>query len=168
MNDQSPSVSQDDPSGGLPRNFPRPCLLLLIGEQPSHGYDLLERMGRLGVHGIDPGGLYRALRMLERDALATSRWETSSNGPPRRVYALTRSGWAMLRAWATTLAETHAVLSTYLDRYGELATIAPEVPYRGPAGLASPSGRNTVPDHGNGDPAARTVAPMDASRVMKA
>ncbi len=127
MSERVLSITPDDASGGLPRNFPRPCLLLLIGEEPSHGYDLLERMGQLGVYGVDPGGLYRALRQLERDGLVRSRWETSVNGPPRRVYALNGAGWEMLRTWAITLTETHAVVSTYLDRYGELARSVPDM-----------------------------------------
>ncbi len=166
MNDQSPSVSQDDPSGGLPRNFPRPCLLLLIGEQPSHGYDLLERMGQLGVHSVDPGGLYRALRMLERDSLAASRWETSSNGPPRRVYSLTAPGWEMLRTWATTLAETHAVLSTYLDRYGALDTLAPRP--RGPWAGANGRIRSDALQHQlHGDGAPGAVTGPDGTRALE-
>ena len=46
----------EEPLAGLPRNFLRACLLLLIGEQPAHGYDLLEQIPRLGIPHVDPGG----------------------------------------------------------------------------------------------------------------
>ena len=49
----------DDLLAGLPRNFLRPCLLLLIAEAPSYGYDLLVRLGELGFRHVDPGMLYR-------------------------------------------------------------------------------------------------------------
>ena len=52
----------------LPKNFLRPCLLLLLREQPAHGYELLERLRPLGFGRDDPGGLYRALRSLEPEA----------------------------------------------------------------------------------------------------
>ncbi len=57
------------PAQVLPKNFLRPCLLLLLREQPAHGYDLLERLRPLGFARDDPGRLYRTLRALEREGL---------------------------------------------------------------------------------------------------
>lgn len=116
-----PLESADVP-GGLPKNFPRSCLLLLIAERPSHGYDLLERLRRLGVPATDPGGLYRSLRSMEREGLATSRWEMSATGPARRTYVLTDRGWRWLRVWAAAIAESRLVLSSYLERYETLTS----------------------------------------------
>ncbi len=122
-----PSVTDErlDPGdlpGGLPRNFPRPCLLLLIGERPSHGYDLLERLRLLWAPTADPGGLYRALRQMEREGLVSSCWETSVTGPARRTYTLTAGGWRWLHAWAAAIAESRLVLSSYLRRYDALTS----------------------------------------------
>lgn len=103
--------------GGLPRNFLRPCLLLLLAEMPSHGYDLLVRLAQLGLPAADPGGLYRMLRALERDGLVTSRWETSEAGPARRTYELTDEGREWLHAWAGALAEGRRIVGAFLDRY---------------------------------------------------
>ncbi|MBW3667130.1 MAG: helix-turn-helix transcriptional regulator, partial [Actinobacteria bacterium] len=106
-----------DVEGGLPRNYLRPCLLLLIAEQPSHGYDLLERLEELGMAATDPGGLYRMLRSMERDDLVDSEWETSSAGPARRVYTVTAEGMDWLHAWAGALREGRRLLSRFLERY---------------------------------------------------
>ncbi len=110
----------DEPQGGLPKNFLRPCLLLLVGERPSHGYDLLERLRALGVKRIDPGGLYRALRAMEQEGLMGSSWEASEIGPARRTYELTDEGRDWLHAWAGTLRETSRVVGDYLSRYDAL------------------------------------------------
>jgi poly-beta-hydroxybutyrate-responsive repressor len=110
----------------LPKNFLRPCLLLLLREQPAHGYDLLERLRPLGLPGDDPGGLYRALRGLEREGLVHSEWEPSSEGPQRRRYELTRAGHEQLHRLAKSLAETRETLDRFLSRYGEFASLAPE------------------------------------------
>lgn len=107
----------DDVEGGLPRNYLRPCLLLLIAERPSHGYDLLERLEDLGMAATDPGGLYRMLRSMERDDLVDSEWETSSAGPARRVYTVTDEGMDWLHAWAGALREGRRLLSRFLERY---------------------------------------------------
>jgi PadR family transcriptional regulator len=108
----------------LPRNFIRPCLLLLLREQPAHGYDLLERLRPLGFSRDDPGGLYRALRALERDGLVRSAWEPSSTGPERRIYNLTRAGGLELHRNAKALAEAREVLDRFVSRYGEFVALS--------------------------------------------
>ena len=114
----------DEPQGGLPRNYLRATLLLLIGEAPAHGYDLLEQIAHLGLRNVDPGGLYRSLRVMEEDGLVTSWWEHSAAGPARRTYRLTDEGREWLHAWAGALRETHRYLSAYLDRYDRISEAA--------------------------------------------
>lgn len=109
--------ASEDPLAGLPRNFQRPCLLLLIGEKPSHGYDLLERLRALGFKQADPGMLYRSLRAMEQEGLVKSGWEGSDLGPPRRTYALSDEGKDWLHAWAGSLRETERILDRFLQRY---------------------------------------------------
>ena len=46
-----------EPAPTLPRNFVRPCVLLLLREHPAHGYDLLERLKVFGFSPTDPGRL---------------------------------------------------------------------------------------------------------------
>ena len=109
----------------LPKNFLRPCLLLLLREQPAHGYDLLERLRPLGLAGDDPGGLYRALRALEREGLVHSEWEPSTEGPQRRCYELTRAGHEQLHRLAKSVAAARTTLDLFLSRYGEFVSLAP-------------------------------------------
>ncbi len=107
----------------LPRNFLRPCLLLLLREQPAHGYELLQRLRPLGFGRSDPGGLYRALRALEREGLVRSAWEPSAAGPDRRIYELTRAGMEELHGRAKALAQVSETLELFLSRYGEFVAL---------------------------------------------
>jgi PadR family transcriptional regulator PadR len=107
----------------LPKNFLRPCLLLLLCEQPAHGYDLLERLRPLGFGRDDPGRLYRALRQLESDGLLRSVWEKSTSGPDRRMYELTRAGMETLHASARDLMVTGGILNVFLSRYSEFVAL---------------------------------------------
>lgn len=109
----------------LPKNFLRPCLLLLLREQPAHGYDLLERLRPLGFSRDDPGRLYRALRTLENDELVRSIWEKSTTGPDRRMYELTRSGMEELHRSAKALMATDEILGVFLSRYSEFVALEP-------------------------------------------
>ena len=116
------------PAQVLPKNFLRPCLLLLLRERPGHGYDLLERLRPLGFNRDDPGRLYRALRTLETDELVRSIWEQSSSGPDRRMYELTREGMETLHESVTALKLTHELLGVFLSRYGEFVAVTPVAP----------------------------------------
>ena len=107
----------------LPKNFLRPCLLLLLREQPAHGYELLERLRPLGFARDDPGRLYRALRALEEEGLVRSAWESSSGGPDRRIYELTRPGMEHLHGQARALVASRKALDVFLSRYSEFVAL---------------------------------------------
>jgi PadR family transcriptional regulator, regulatory protein PadR len=115
----------------LPRNFLRPCVLLLLREAPAHGYDLLERLQAFGFTRSDPGGLYRALRALEQEGLVRSAWEPSPQGPDRRIYEITRPGAERLHEAAAGLRETADVLERFVSRYEEFVSL-PRVRDRAP------------------------------------
>lgn len=101
------------------RSLLHPFLLLLIYERPGHGYDLIERLARMGVPHVEPGHAYRVLRSLERARLLRSAWEDSRTGPARRRYELTGEGMADLEAWVPRLAAFARVLDSCVERWSE-------------------------------------------------
>jgi poly-beta-hydroxybutyrate-responsive repressor len=119
------------PGPGQPKNFLRPCLLLLLKESPSHGYELLDRLAQFRIRK-DHGALYRALRTLEQEGLVHSDWEAHGGRPDRRRYQVTPAGEMWLDGWAAALQETQSVLAVYLRRYRQLrspassATVRPQ------------------------------------------
>ena len=73
------------------RGFLEPCILFLLSEDDSHGYNLVEELKRFGFDRtpVDPSVIYRTLRRLEAADLTTSSWDTdSSSGPPRQKETL--------------------------------------------------------------------------------
>ncbi len=107
----------------MPKNFLQPCLLLLLREQPAHGYELLERLRAFGFERSDPGRLYRSLQKLEDAGLVRSAWEASSSGPARRIYEITRAGMADLHEKAKGLVGTRGTLDHFLGRYEEFVAL---------------------------------------------
>lgn len=103
--------------GGQPKNFARPCFLLLLAEAPAHGYELMERLRPFGFAMNDPAGVYKSLRSMESDGLVASSWTRSRRGPPRRVYRLTSDGLDLLGAWAETLVQNRAIIDDFLGRF---------------------------------------------------
>lgn len=112
--------SQETVAGALPRHYLKPCLLLLLAEGPSHGYELLEQVRSLGIQGAEPGGLYRYLRSMEKEELVSSWWEPSQAGPARRTYILTDAGRRALRSSVDSLRDVRQLLVDLLDRHDSL------------------------------------------------
>jgi PadR family transcriptional regulator, regulatory protein PadR len=111
--------------GGQPKNFLRPCLLLLLAEAPAHGYELLERLRPFGFDLSDPATVYKTLRVLEGDGHVTSEWELSARGPARRVYSITDDGLEMLHAWTHVLAKNRDIIGAFIGRVAELPAQPP-------------------------------------------
>jgi PadR family transcriptional regulator PadR len=106
-------------------SFFRACILLLLREQPAHGYDILERLARFGFDSGDSGWLYRTLRAYEREAVLESTWQISASGPPRRVYSLTADGLQLLDAWAGSLRSSKRGIDEFLERHGRAVSQRP-------------------------------------------
>lgn len=113
----------DGPMGGVcPRRIVRfiePCLLLLLREGASHGYDLAEALARFGFAPgtVDFSVVYRALREMEKEGWVTSQWDISGPGLPRRVYRITPEGEDHLRGWMADLRRTHEEIGRFLEFY---------------------------------------------------
>jgi poly-beta-hydroxybutyrate-responsive repressor len=75
----------------------------------AHGYQLARELVKAGLPILDSGTLYRMLRDLERAGLVSSFWDTSSSGPARRMYSITKAGEIFLANWTETLQRFQAV-----------------------------------------------------------
>ncbi|MHA6623208.1 PadR family transcriptional regulator [Pseudonocardia sp. DLS-67] len=105
-----------------PRNFVQPCLLLLLREHPDHGYELVSRLRPMHDGDGDAGGVYRALRGMERQGLVRSEWHTSDVGPAKRTYFVTADGVTVLDELVASLCQTHEALHVFLERYARITS----------------------------------------------
>jgi PadR family transcriptional regulator PadR len=77
-----------------------PALLILLKQQPRHGYTLLADLQALGMATLHPSVVYRTLRELEGLEWIISDWDADqTQGSPRRTYRLTGQGEQALRNW---------------------------------------------------------------------
>jgi len=76
-------------------------LLLLMAEEPRHGYELAASLRTWEFEGVTPSMVYRDLARLETEGLVRSFWEASqARGPARHMYELTAAGHENLAACA--------------------------------------------------------------------
>jgi len=93
-------------SGKSLDRFLRPAVLAALQAEKSHGYDLVRRLATMDIFSDAPpdaSGVYKTLRVMEKEGLVVSTLDSGGGGPARRNYALTPQGKACLRQWSTTL-----------------------------------------------------------------
>lgn len=106
--------------GRPPNRLLEAYLLLLIAENPSHGYDLSERLEENFFprgYSPDEATVYRNLRRMEEEGLLVSTWDIEGSGPPRRSYDITRKGLETLSLWASEMEDRQRRLKSFLQRY---------------------------------------------------
>ena len=88
--------------GDQKRSLIETALLIALAEESGHGYALTERVQQLVGDQVyvDPGSVYRILRLLEEAGMVSSTWELGVAGPQRRTYTVEPSGRELLRSWA--------------------------------------------------------------------
>jgi DNA-binding PadR family transcriptional regulator len=106
-----------------PRHFLLPAVLLLIAEQPSHGYQLVKELSGLHFGPVDRPSVYRVLAQLEADGLVEAWSDAPVAGSMRRVYGLTSEGGRVLRAWMGVIKEERDALDGVLRRYAATGTV---------------------------------------------
>ena len=77
------------------------CVLEIIGNEETYGYEITRRLNALGFADVVEGTVYTILLRLERNGLVEVTKRPSGVGPPRKFYALNGAGHAELTAfWA--------------------------------------------------------------------
>lgn len=111
-------------------------LLLLMADEPRHGYELAASLRTWEFEGVTPSTVYRDLARLEADGLVRSFWEASqARGPARHMYTLTDAGREDLAACANDVRCLIAHLNRVLAQIESAAAPAALVEADGPARL---------------------------------
>lgn len=74
-------------------------LLAMLNGWSAYGYELAQRLEEAGLGNYNKGSIYRILRQMEDSGLVSSTWDTSKDGPARRIYDLTDTGSMFLKNW---------------------------------------------------------------------
>jgi PadR family transcriptional regulator PadR len=82
--------------------------MLLLSEKPYYTSDIIRRLKEANLLVVE-GTLYPLLTRLKNDGLLVYQWQESTQGPPRKYYALSTEGEQFLEgldgAW-TELSNT--------------------------------------------------------------
>ena len=75
------------------------CLLAIISEEPSYGYEMVNKLASKGLDLVSEGTIYPVLSRLQKNGLVEGYLVESSGGPARKYYRLTPHGAESLGAW---------------------------------------------------------------------
>ena len=75
------------------------CLLALIGEEPSYGYEMVSKLQDKGLELVSEGSIYPLLSRLQKKGLIQGYFVESSGGPPRKYYRIAPEGRRLLADW---------------------------------------------------------------------
>lgn len=68
------------------------CVLYIISEGETYGYEILSRLEQYGFENLQEGTLYPVLTRLDKKKYIFCRKEKSPLGPIRKYYSITGSG----------------------------------------------------------------------------
>jgi PadR family transcriptional regulator len=107
------------------RRWMAPFILVLLGEEPTHGYALIRRLQARGVTSqeIDIGQVYKTLHCLETLGHVRSSWSAEITGRPHRNYELTDAGRVAPGEWAAGMAERARPIGEFEARYRRATSV---------------------------------------------
>ncbi|MFC7594422.1 PadR family transcriptional regulator [Terrabacter sp. GCM10028922] len=91
------------------------CVLAMVAEEPAYGLDIARRLTREGILLTGEGTLYPLLSRLRTAGFVETTWEESTEGPPRRYYAITPTGRETLDAFRRTWAPFRDAVDAAVD-----------------------------------------------------
>lgn len=94
----------------------QPAILVTLAKGPCHGFRLLQLLKADGlIDGeLDPAGLYRTLKRMEKEGYLSSAPDQTS-AKPRRLFTLTELGRYSLKSWEHSLLRYQAHIQQILD-----------------------------------------------------
>ena len=75
------------------------CVLEIIRQSPTYGYEITQQLRELGFTDIVEGTVYTITARLEKNRLVEVEKTASAFGPPRKLYHLNDAGLERLRTF---------------------------------------------------------------------
>ena len=78
------------------------CLLAIISEEPSYGYEMANKLSTRGLTLSSEGSIYPTLSRMQRSGLIEGYFvEADGSGPPRKYYRIADEGTEKLAEWTS-------------------------------------------------------------------
>lgn len=97
-------MNMDNTKSQMRKGMLEYCILLILHRESSYANDIITKLKEAKMIVME-GTLYPLLSRLKNDKLLKYEWQESTQGPPRKYYALTMDGEEALRQLDTSWEE---------------------------------------------------------------
>lgn len=94
------------------------CILKIIANRETYGYEIAERLKEYGFSEISEGTIYPILLRLEKNNFITSIKRASAYGPKRKYYNLTDEGKMELKEFYEIWCSIRESIDNIFSNYG--------------------------------------------------
>jgi PadR family transcriptional regulator PadR len=105
-----------DRSSQLLKGVLEMCLLAVIEEEPSYGYEMVRKLADRGLDLVSEGTIYPVLSRLQKGGLIEGYLVESPEGPARKYYRIARRGHDALTQWSDDWRRLVAGVDTVLRK----------------------------------------------------
>jgi PadR family transcriptional regulator, regulatory protein PadR len=92
------------------------CILSVITEQRSYGYEISEKLASRGFSFVSEGTIYPILLRLQNEGAITAEYLPSPTGPPRKYYETTEAGKEKLSTSIAAWRELQEAVDRTIER----------------------------------------------------
>ncbi len=96
LHNKSINMNTENAKSQMRKGMLEYCILLLLHRGPAYASDIIQQLKEAQLIVVE-GTLYPLLTRLKNDRLLKYEWQESTQGPPRKYYALTLDGEEFLR-----------------------------------------------------------------------
>ena len=75
------------------------CLLSIVNEEASYGYEMVKKLKSRGLNLASEGSIYPLLSRLQKQGMIEGYLVQSSEGPARKYYRMSKRGEVALEQW---------------------------------------------------------------------
>lgn len=75
------------------------CLLSIIDDEASYGYEMVAKLRARGLDLASEGSIYPLLSRLQKQGMIQGYLVQSSEGPARKYYRMSKRGHEVLEQW---------------------------------------------------------------------
>jgi PadR family transcriptional regulator PadR len=97
--DSKPRRTRQDRATQLLHGVLDMCLLSIIDEEASYGYEMAYKLRERGLNLASEGSIYPLLSRLQKHGMIEGYLVQSSEGPARKYYRMSPPGRAALEQW---------------------------------------------------------------------
>ena len=91
------------------------CLLSIISEEASYGYEMVSKLRERGLDLASEGSIYPLLSRLQKQGMIEGYLVQSSEGPARKYYRMSGAGKVILDQWTKEWSEFRSSIDAVLN-----------------------------------------------------